>query len=69
MDGKGRATDNINIERFWRTLKQDWVYSHPADNGTELWAGINWYINFYNKEKTHQGIGRQIPESVYRKVA
>lgn len=69
MDGRGRATDNIYIERFWRTLKQDWVYSHPADNGTELWAGIKWYIEFYNKEKTHQGIGRQIPERVYRRVA
>ena len=34
-----------------------------------LWAGINGYINYYNKEKTHQGIGRQSPESVYRQVA
>lgn len=69
MDGKGRATDNIYIERFWRTLKQDWVYLNPVDNGSELWAGINGYINYYNKEKTHQGIGRQSPESVYRQVA
>ena len=69
MDGKGRATDNIYIERFWRTLKQDWVYSHPVDNGAELWAGIKWYIEYYNKEKTHQGIGRRIPERVYRRVA
>ena len=69
MDGKGRATDNIYIERFWRTLKQDWVYSHPVDNGAELWAGIKWYSEYYNKEKTHQGIGRRIPERVYRRVA
>jgi putative transposase len=36
MDGRGRATDNIFIERFWRTLKQDYVYLHPAESGTEL---------------------------------
>jgi len=33
MDGKGRATDNIFIERFWHTVKQDYIYLHPAENG------------------------------------
>jgi putative transposase len=66
MDGRGRATDNIYIERFWRTLKQDYVYLFPAENGTTLWKGIRGFMNHYNKEKTHQGVGRQTPESVYR---
>jgi putative transposase len=66
MDGRGRATDNIYIERFWRTLKQDYVYPFPAENGTTLWKGIRWFVNHYNKEKTHQGVGRRTPESVFR---
>ena len=40
MDGKGRAIDNIFIERFWRTLKYDHVYMHPASDGLELYQGI-----------------------------
>ncbi|WP_129594593.1 IS3 family transposase [Seramator thermalis] len=66
MDGRGRATDNIYIERFWRTLKQDYVYPFPAENGTTLWKGLRWFMNHYNKEKTNQGIGRRTPESVFR---
>jgi len=66
MDGRGRATDDIYIERFWRTLKQDYVYPFPAENGTTLWKGIRGFMNHYNKEKTNQGVGRQTPESIYR---
>lgn len=69
MDGKGRAIDNIFIERLWRTIKQDYVYLHPADNGLELYAGLNDFINFYNNEKTHQGIGRVSPVRLYKSVA
>lgn len=66
MDGRGRATDNIYIERFWRTLKQDHVYPFPAENGTTLWKGIRLFVNHYNKEKTHQGVGRRTPESMFK---
>lgn len=69
MDGKGRATDNIFIERFWRTLKQDYVYLYPAGNGTELYAGLKGFIYFYNNEKTHQGIGRVSPVKLYKIAA
>src|SRR5680860_1740897 len=41
MDGRGRATDNIFIERLWRTVKRDYIYIRPADNGTELFKGLN----------------------------
>jgi putative transposase len=44
MDGKGRATDNTWIERFWKSLKYDNVYLNPADTGLELHQGILNYI-------------------------
>ncbi|MEO5603360.1 MAG: DDE-type integrase/transposase/recombinase [Cyclobacteriaceae bacterium] len=53
MDGKGRATDNIFIGRLWCTVKQDYVYLHPAENGKELYEGLEQFLNFYNHKKTH----------------
>lgn len=67
MDGKGRALDNIYIERLWRTVKRDYVYLHPAQDGWELYRGLADFFNFYNHEKHHQGIGRQVPCRVYQK--
>ena len=69
MDGKGRAIDNIFIERFWRTLKYDYVYLHPAEDGLELYNGVKGYIRYYNHSLHHQGIGRKIPADLYRSVA
>jgi len=69
MDGKGRAIDNIFIERFWRTIKRDYIYLNPASSGTELFHGINRFISYYNDQKTHQGIGRVTPGSLYQKAA
>lgn len=69
MDGKGRAIDNIFIERFWRTVKQDYVYLNPASNGTELYFGLRRFIHYYNTQKAHQGIGRQTPAKRYQLVA
>ena len=46
MDGKGRALDNIFIERLWRTVKQDYVYLNPADDGIELYQGLK---NFFEE--------------------
>ena len=69
MDGKGRAIDNIFIERLWRTVKQDYVYLHPASNGAELYKGLKEFFTYYNTRKAHQGIGRQIPIMRYQQVA
>ena len=69
MDGKGRATDNIFIERFWRTIKQDHVYLYPAESGTELFIGLKGFILYYNNKKPHQGIGRVSPVSLYKQAA
>ena len=69
MDGKGRAIDNIFIERFWRTLKYDYVYLHPANDGLELYNGIKEYIHYYNNNLCHQGIERKIPADLYKSAA
>ncbi len=69
MDGKGRAIDNIFIERLWRTVKQDYIYISPADDGLELYKGLKTFFEHYNKHKTHQGIGRITPITLYTPAA
>lgn len=66
MDGKGRATDNAFVERFFRTIKQEYIYLHPTESVKELRQGIEKYIQYYNTERTHQGIERQIPNDLYQ---
>jgi putative transposase len=68
MDGKGRAIDNIYIERFWRTIKYQHIYLNPASNGHVLYKGIEKWITKYNN-KAHQGIGRIKPIVKYKSVA
>lgn len=69
MDGKGRAIDNIFIERFWRSLKNDYVYLNPASDGVELYQGLKEYIHYYNHKLHHQGIDRRIPAELYKPAA
>ena len=63
MDGKGRATDNTWIERFWKTLKYNYIYLNPCDTGLELFEGVQKYIEYYHHKK-HQGI-KMKPEEAY----
>jgi putative transposase len=65
MDGKGRATDNAFIERFWRSLKYEHIYLWPPNNATELYQGIQRYIKWYNNERRHSSLNDQIPGEVY----
>lgn len=69
MDSKGRALDNIFIERLWRTVKQDYVYLYPAEDGIELYKGLKDFFHYYNHQKTHQGIGRVSPVTLYKKAS
>ena len=69
MDGKGRAIDNLFIERLWRNVKQAYVYLYPAENGSELYAGLKTFFRYYNTQKSHQGISRISPEKLYKKAA
>jgi putative transposase len=68
MDGKGRALDNVYIERFWRTLKRDYVYLYPEKDGIDLYRGIYQFIEYYNNHQCHQGIGRRTPVSKYKQA-
>jgi len=65
MDGKGRAIDNIFIERFWRSIKQECIYIHPANGGKMLYDEIEEYMRFYNYERPHQSLDRRIPAEVF----
>lgn len=69
MDGKGRCKDNIWIERFWRTVKQDVVYVKPTSDCLELNANIAEFIDYYNNRRRHQGIDNLHPCDLYLKVA
>lgn len=69
MDGKGRAIDNVFIERLWRSVKHDHVYLFPANDGLELFNGLKQYFKHYNNELPHQGIGRQTPKTLYHQAA
>ncbi len=69
MDGKGRCIDNIFIERFWRSVKYDYVYINVPSDGLELYQGLKEYMDYYNNELCHQGIDHQIPANRYYQAA
>ena len=66
MDGRGRAFDNIFVERLWRNVKHEDVYLKGYANMAELLVGLAQYFAFYNEERPHQSLGYQTPTSVYR---
>ena len=68
MDGKGRAFDNIFIERLWRSVKQEYVYLNPCEYGQELWSGLDDYFLFYNTIRPHQSLGNLPPGVLYRSM-
>jgi len=65
MDGKGRATDNICIERFWRSAKCERVYLNQYDGIVDLRSDIKDYINFYNNRRFHESLDYMKPMQVY----
>ena len=65
MDGKGRATDNIFTERFWRSLKYEEVYLADYANPREARQGITRYMAFYNTERPHQALEYRRPAELY----
>ena len=69
MDGRGRAKDNIWIERFWRTIKYEYIYLEVIENGTDLYHGIDRFIDDYNYHRRHQGIGHVVPSKLYLRSA
>src|SRR5690625_5236971 len=69
MDGKGRATDNAFIERFFRTIKHDKIYLHIPENGQELYQLCQEFITFYNTRRGHSSIEGKPPAHVFLKAA
>ena len=69
MKGKGRAIDNILIERLWRSVKYDYAYIKIPSDGLKLYQGLKEYFDYYNNELCHQGIDHQIPVNRYYQAA
>ena len=65
MDGKGRALDNIFIERFWRSVKYEYIYLVRPTTGIELYAGLANYFQKYNEERLHHALDLKTPKQVY----
>jgi putative transposase len=65
MDGKGRATDNICIERFWRSAKVEKIYLNEYNSVSILKDDVKWYIEFYNHRRFHETLEYQKPMNVY----
>ena len=66
MDGRGRALDNVFIERLWRTLKYENVYPADYRDGQALHEGLHHYFPFYNTRRPHQALAYQTPAAIYR---
>jgi len=66
MDGRGRAFDNIFVERLWRSVKHEDVYLKGYATMGELMVGLTEYFVFYNGERPHQSLANKTPDAVYR---
>ena len=65
MDGKGRAADNVFVERLWRSVKYEEVYLHDYHSPREARQGLSKYFAYYNHERPHQALGYQTPAQVH----
>ncbi len=65
MDGRGRALDNVMVERLWRTVKYEDIYLRDYADGGELRSGLTRYFRFYNTQRPHQALGKQTPAEVH----
>ena len=68
MDGRDRFSDNIFVERLWRSLKFEEVYLKAYQNVAEARQGIAAYFNFYNHERLHQALGYRAPRQVFEEA-
>jgi len=65
MDGRGRALDNIFVERLWRTVKYEYVYLQEIQTIQEAWSGLREFFGLYNNERFHQSLDYRTPAQVY----
>jgi len=69
MDGKGRALDNVFVERLWRSVKYENVYLNGYTSIPETAEGLKTYFEFYNNERLHQGLKYRTPAEVYTGIS
>lgn len=69
MNGKGRALDNIFVERFFRTLKYESIYLNEYEKPKSLRRGLNQYIRFYNEQRLHESLEYKCPVDFYRQTS
>lgn len=65
MDGRGRALDNVFIERLWRSVKYELIYPGDFSDGQRLWIELDRYFRFYNTTRPHQALCYLTPADVY----
>ncbi len=65
MDGKGRALDNIFVERLWRSVKQEEIYLKSYESGIDAYENLAHYFEFYNNERPHQSLGYRTPREFF----
>lgn len=65
MDGRGRALDNVFVERLWRSVKYEEVYLRDYQSVSDARQGLEHYFAFYNEERLHQALGYRPPAAVY----
>lgn len=65
MDGRGRALDNVFVERLWRTVKYEEVYLREYVDANDARASLKRYLRFYNQARRHQSLNRRTPAEVY----
>ena len=66
MDGRGRALDNVFIERLWWSVKYEHVYRHDHQTVAALYQGLDTYLEFFNQSRRHQSLEYATPWDVYR---
>jgi len=65
MDGKGRAVDNIMVERLWRTIKYEEIYLKEYESVLGLIRNLKTYFSYYNGERSHSSLNKQTPNEFY----
>jgi putative transposase len=69
MDGRGRALDNVFIERLWRSVKYENVYPKDYQSMTDARTGLGEYFEFYNERRWHQSLNYQTPSAIYSGIS
>jgi putative transposase len=68
MDGKGRALDNVFVERLWRSVKYEEVYLRDYQTVSEAKESLSRYFDYYNRRRPHQALAYRTPESLWLKT-